>query len=72
MTLLKQSKQRSGHAGKSDSEARKLCKFVSRSVLALDADHSLDFKDLSLFSDAHLVLQCFRQKWRISVFALSA
>ena len=55
-----------------ESGLDKLCKFVSRSDLVLDADDSLDFFGLSRFTGVHLVLQRFRQSRRISVFALDA
>ena len=44
--------------------------FRSRSDLILDVDHALDFFIRSRFSGVHLVLQRFRQKWRLNVFAL--
>ena len=46
--------------------------FRSCSDLVLDADHALEFLYPISFTGVHLVLQRFRHKWRISVFALFA
>ena len=47
----------------------KLCKFVSRSDLVLDADHSLDYLSY-LALEACISFWRFQREWRTSVFAL--